>query len=111
MKRFTLSILVLFFSSVVLCQIILPTEVTASKPEVLKPKHGVVKKVDVERELCPDCNWGQNKTINEFWIVRSDRSRNPLYADAAKSRLLNSTLSFNERVIIAEVKSDMFFGR
>lgn len=95
MKRFTLSILVLFFSSVVLCQIILPTEVTASKPEVLKPKHGVVKKVDVERELCPDptvfgsnlYGWVDN-TVFSRWDQRACLEPNwdPDYADSHKGQ-------------------------
>ena len=85
----------------------LPKQVKVGKPELLKPLNGTYKRSDLEAEFCSGGKWGTKKMVKEFWMVRSDRNRNPLYADATKSRMLNSTLSFNERVVIAEVKGDM----
>ncbi len=86
----------------------LPKKVAVGKPEILKPKSGgTYKKTDLDNEFKPGSKWGTKKTVNEFWQVRSDRDRNPVYADATRSRKLNRTLAFGDQVVIAEVKGDM----
>ncbi len=82
-------------------------KIAVGKPEILVSKNGTYKKAALDNELKPGGKWGTKKTVNEFWIVWSDRDRNPIYADAAKSKKLNRTLAFGEPVVIAEVKGDM----
>ena len=85
----------------------LPKQVKVGKPEILKPQNGTYKRDDLEREFKPGGKWGTKKMVNEFWVVRSDRNRNPVYADALKTRTLTTMLAFNQPVVICEVKGDM----
>ena len=85
----------------------LPKQVKVGKPEILKPKSGTYKRDDLEKEFQPGSKWGTKKTVPEFWVVRSDRNRNPVYADTLKTRILTTMLAFNQPVVICEVKGDM----
>ena len=84
----------------------LPKQVKVGKPEILKPKSGTYKRDDLEKEFQPGSKWGTKKTVPEFWVVRSDRNRNPVYAEASGTSTLNTMLAFNQKVVICEVKGD-----
>lgn len=86
----------------------LPEKVKVKLPKILDgtelPK--------LEEDLFPqfstskNCKWGQDRTVEQTWVVYSDRNNNQTYSTPEGTNKL-TTLSFGEEVCIAEIRGDM----
>lgn len=83
----------------------LPSKVKIKKPEILNKN--LLKQSELEKEFQPKVNsrWGQKKTINNFWIVWSDRNNNITYTRPGGNEPFQ-TLDFGAQVIIADIQGD-----
>lgn len=102
-NRFFLSLLFLCCASFLFAQTELPKKVVAKKPEALNKS--LLKQSELEKEFCAGSKWGQKKTINNFWIVYSDRNNNSTFTQPRGSQTFQK-LDFGERVIIAKIDGD-----
>jgi len=102
-NKIFLSALFLCCASFLMAQTELPKKVDAKKPEALNKS--LLKQSELEKEFQPGSKWGQKKTINNFWIVWSDRNNNTTYKQPGGSEPFQK-LDFGERVIIAKIEGD-----
>ena len=102
MKKLIIGSVTLFLTVMALAQPKLPGQCEVWLPKVIDKE--VIKKSDAETVLRKP--YGQNLVSGEkhYWIVFSDRDNNPAYNAPKKGALQCSTLSFNERLIIASIK-------
>lgn len=100
-----------------LCALQLPAQPQTPKlPEKVKVKLPKIldgtKLPRLEEDLFPqfstskNCKWGQDKTVEQTWVVYSDRNNNQTYATPDGTNKL-TTLSFGEEVCIAEIRGNM----
>lgn len=105
MRRIFIFVFLAVLANLAIAQPSLPSKVTAKKPDLLNK--GLIKKPDLDNEFRNGSKWGQKKTIDQFWIAWSDRDNNQAYMEPRTNSQKSKTLSFGERVVIAQINGDM----
>lgn len=106
MKKICMSALLLLGCvSFLSAQPALPSKVKVQLPAILGGSTLPRMEEDLRTKFKsePGCKWGQNeKTLDQTWVVYSDREENPTYMSPDKSKRC-SELRFGETVCIAEI--------
>lgn len=104
-NRMILASLAFFGVLTVAAQPSLPTKVKVKMPAILSGNKLPRMEEDLRPRFRsePGCKWGQNeKTLEQTWVVYSDRDENPTYMSPDKKARC-SELKFGEQVCIADI--------
>ena len=105
MKRvFCILLSVFFYSLSSVAQIALPDKVSVFLPDCLKER--LIEERNLSKISAAN-NYGQNTSAGDkrFWNVFSDRTGNVAYNKPSKDSGAATTLEFNQKLRIAEIKN------